>query len=58
MVLWFGGKPKTVCKYSPLFVVGMRPKRSFETYMEAMGIKSTHKPYKCPHCGLWHLTSR
>ena len=60
-MLWFGDRPIVQCKYSPAFKLGMRPKRSFETRMKALmreNRNDCHRPYKCTHCGMWHLSSK
>jgi hypothetical protein len=33
-------------------------KKKFATEKLARDAHGTHRPYHCPHCGQWHLTSQ
>lgn len=35
-----------------------RFKRRFATEKAAQAAHKEHRPYLCPHCGGWHLTSK
>lgn len=43
----------------PAGILGVRTKKSYDSKADAIAAaRGTARPYLCPHCNSWHLTTR